>query len=220
MSREVTAPTSPLAPDLEAAVLTVLREHPDGLSEFALFAALAKAGFSAFEREVFADNLRMFRSHFVLFHVLYSMRDRLALACEGHLTIEAMRIRLSPWGSDGRASEGTSEHGGSDQRALAEHDPLRDYYLDLAHLETTEGELRTMLDAFWERFAADDRQADALRVFDLDARASWTDVKERHRALVFEHHPDRGGDEKKLAQINTAMRVLETVRRPRTRSSD
>lgn len=188
--------------DLEEAVLALLRASPDGISEFALFAALAKLGFSAFEREVFADQLRMFRSHFVLFHVLYAMRERLVLRREGHLTIDAMNIRLVGWNE-----AGDGENAGG---AIAEHDPLRDYYLDLSNLEAmSQDELASMLDAFWERFVADDRRGEALTVLELEPGATWDEIRLRHRELVFAHHPDRGGDSARLAAINAAMRILE-----------
>jgi DnaJ-domain-containing protein 1 len=189
-----------VSPDLEAAVLAILRAHPDGISEFAMFAELARGGFAEFEREVFADRMKMFRSHFVLFHVLYVIREELVMRREGHLTIEVMRIHLRPWASPDPNAEAT----------LTEHDPLRDYYLDPSNCDAmTDEELRAMLDRFWERFAAHDGRGDALRVLGLEPGASWDEVKSRHRALVFEHHPDRGGDAVQLAAINAAMRVLE-----------
>jgi hypothetical protein len=194
---------------LEAAVHAILRAHPSGVTEFALFAALAERGFAAFERRVFADTLRMFQSHFVLFHVLYAMRDRMVLRREGHLRIEATSIQLTPWDSAAASNDASARSEG-----LAEHDPMRDYYLDLDNLRTTTDEsLRSMLGAFWERFHASDRAAEALEVFGLEPGASWDAIKARHRALVFEHHPDRGGDAARLAEINAAMRLLQTLRR-------
>jgi hypothetical protein len=187
--------------DLEAAILAILREKDAGVSEFELFAELAKAGFAEFDREVFRDSMRMFRSHFVLFHVLYAMRERLILRHEGALEISALAIRLRAFDAGGPTAGST---------AMAEHDPLRDYYLDLANLDaTTEEDLRSMLDQFWERFAADDRRGEALRALGLAPDSPWDEVKARHRALVFEHHPDRGGDGARLAEINAAMRILE-----------
>jgi hypothetical protein len=195
--------------DLEEAVLAILRESPEGISEFALFAALAARGFSAFARDVFANSLQMFRSHFVLFHVLYAMRERLVLRQEAQLAIDAMRIKLTPW------SVPTPTDASAPSAAIGEHDPLRDYYLDLANLDAMSGgELASMLDAFWERFAADDRRGEALSVLDLGPGATWDEIRARHRELVFTHHPDRGGDAARLAAINAAMRILErAVRR-------
>lgn len=193
------------AATLEAVVLEVLRAHPEGTSEFALFAALAGRGFSEFSREVFADSLRMFRSHFALFHVLYAMRERLAIAREGHLTIESVRVRLVPWAEHAVAGSGA---------ALDAHDPLRDYYLDLENLDAmTERGLTEMLGAFWARFHADGRRDEALAALGLERGADWDAIKSRHRALVFEHHPDRGGDAEKLVAVNAAMRLLERARR-------
>ncbi len=177
----------------------LLLDHPEGLSEFALFAELAKRGFREFDREVFRDSMRMFQSHFVLFHVLHRMRERLADAQEGHLVIETLSIRLGPWQGD--------------VHALASPDPVAAYYLDRANLdETTEADLRAMLDAFWERYAAHGSVAEALGVLELAEGAGWEDVNAKHRALVFAHHPDRGGDASRLAEINRAMRILRTAR--------
>lgn len=198
--------------DLEAAVMGILRSHPKGLTEFALFAALARRGFAAFEREVFADNLRMFRSHFVLFHVLYAMRDRLVLQRDGHLRIEATCIQLTGWGADTTRPD-ADLNASAGAKSLAEHDALSDYYLDPNHLaSTTEDELHAMLGAFWHQFHEGAHQRDALRSFGLDGSATWDQIKARHRALVFEHHPDRGGDNARLAEVNAAMRVLNAVR--------
>lgn len=199
--------------DLEAAVMGILRSHPKGITEFALFAALARRGFAAFEREVFADNLRMFRSHFVLFHVLYAMRDRLVLQRQGHLRIEATCIQLTGWEADAEPYASASARAGA--KSLAEHDALSDYYLDPSHLEsTTEDELGAMLGAFWHQFHEGAHQRGALRIFGLDGSATWDQIKARHRVLVFEHHPDRGGDNARLAEVNAAMRVLKGVRGP------
>lgn len=188
--------------DLETAILEVLEAHPGGLGEIALWDELSRRGFVAFQREVLSNSMRMFRSHFALFHVLYAIRERLVSRGEGHLEIQAMSIKLTRFAvSDVVPSA-----------AVAEHDPLRDYYLDLSHLEsTTEEDLRAMLDAFWSRFAAQDRQVEALAVLGLEREASWEEVRARHRALVLEHHPDRGGDAAQLVAVNAAMRVLTAI---------
>lgn len=199
--------------DLEMAVVSVLRGHPAGLSEFAFFAALERAGFRAFARDVFSDRLRMFRSHFALFHVLYVLRERFHAQGEGTLTIEALHIQLTP---RRECADETSASLSAEERGLVAHDALAAYYLDRTNLtETTDDDVLELLDSFWSRFAAIDRQEDSLALFGLTTGATWHAIKARYRALVLEHHPDRGGDAAKLAEVNAAMRVLATAHRSR-----
>lgn len=51
---------------------------------------------------------------------------------------------------------------------------------------------------------------DALAVFGLGERATLVQIKDRHRALAKEFHPDRdaGNDPEAMRRINAAYRVL------------
>ncbi|MBI1921797.1 MAG: J domain-containing protein [Geobacter sp.] len=50
---------------------------------------------------------------------------------------------------------------------------------------------------------------DSLEVLGLSSRASLKEIKERHRALVKEHHPDAGGmDVERIRRINDAYRIV------------
>ena len=49
----------------------------------------------------------------------------------------------------------------------------------------------------------------AIEVFGLDRRATLAQIKARHRQLVKNHHPDRGGDDfDTIRRINAAHETL------------
>ena len=51
---------------------------------------------------------------------------------------------------------------------------------------------------------------EACRIYGLGERATLREIKERHRQLVRQHHPDAGGgcDPGAIRQINAAHRIL------------
>lgn len=184
---------------LADALLAVLHANPDGLTEHDLIRKLAHDD-PAFGSDVFADELTLFQCHFILFHLLYRLRDDLWKNGEGDLAIHCLKIELRPLLAD-------------NGQLPAAHDPLRDYYLDLANLESTgKQEVLAMLDTFWLRFARLDRRAEALAALGLADPVDDAEIKRRYRELAMEHHPDRGGEMEKLQEINAAMGLLEPKR--------
>lgn len=182
-------------------LLRVLRTHPAGLSEFELIKALEADGEPGFEAGCLRDNLSLFQTHFLLFHTLYRLNDQLWEQGEGRLEINALHIQWLP------LREG-------DQQQLAEHDPLRDYYLDLDNLKKADVQsVEELLQGFWKRFISNDERREALDTLELQDPVDWTEIKAQHRRLVMEHHPDRGGDEERLREINAAMEILARDRR-------
>ena len=57
------------------------------------------------------------------------------------------------------------------------------------------------------RLSEDERQA-ALTVLGLQDPVENTDIKMAYRRLAMAHHPDRGGDEETLKEINLAAKTL------------
>jgi len=179
------------------ALLALLREHPQGLSEYELLCALDERAQPGFERPDFHDSLGLFQTHFLLFHTLYSLRDQLRGEQRAELEISPLKIRLHPYAAAG-------------SETLAECDPLRDYYLDLDNLDaTSRRDVDSMLGRFWARLHSGDERQQALEVLGLSDPVDYDTVKRRYRRLVMEHHPDRGGDKQRLQELNTAMAILE-----------
>lgn len=178
------------------AILEELRRAPAGLSEYELLRRLSpRPDAEGLTTGDLRDAMGLFRVHFTLFHCLYHMRE--LLAAEGQdLTINCLRIALTP----------ARQIGG---QALGTHDPLADYYLDLANLETMDAaQVEALLGDFWRMFQRNSRRDEALGVLGLEGPVSDTQIKAQYRRLAMRHHPDRGGDPRTLQRINEAMAVL------------
>lgn len=188
-----------LPPDFDEAVLAVLRTHSTGIDEYRLIGLLAER----FPESLFAtpgalrDPLRLFQVHFLLFHALYRLSDRLA-ECGQQLRIHALGIVL-----EARRESGPG---------LCEPDPLRSYYLDWQQWATTHREdVERLLSQFRGMPAAisDQTRGQALALFELPDPTCPRAIKRRYRELVSRHHPDRGGDTATLQEINEALLILQ-----------
>ncbi|WP_417580702.1 DNA-J related domain-containing protein [Nitrincola sp.] len=180
-------------------LLALLKGRPEGISEYALLKLLHQEGHINLEADSFHDLVKLFRMHFLLFHRLYHLRDELHAEARGSLSIRALSIRLLPYAA--------SQHG------LVADDPLHRYYLDLQNLENdaSEAMLESMLSGFWSalKIPADaSAQQQALQLLELDASASDKQIKQAWRRLAMRHHPDRGGDEETIKQLNQAVSLL------------
>lgn len=183
--------------DLTDQLLQLLREAPEGISEFQLIQHLKARHSTHVPNLPLTDKLVLFRTHFMVFNALYRLRDRLWEERAAHLEIGPLQIRLSPYMSGAQS--------------LGEQDALRAYYLDEKHLkETTERDVEKLLESFWTRMQGNEEKAAALALFELeDGLVDYALIKLRYRQLVSQHHPDRGGSTTRLQSINKAMEILE-----------
>ena len=183
--------------DFYSRLHSLLVARPEGMAEHELLEVLQGEAIPLFVENDRHDSLEMFQRHFLLFHLLYGLRDKLREERCGDISIHCLKIVLLPptWEADGSLPE--------------LHDPLRDYYLDLGQLEDVErSDVEAMLNHFWQLFARYDRRDEALAVFGLDKDADYDMVKRRYRQLVCEHHPDRGGDPERFRQVKDAADKL------------
>lgn len=192
---------------LEAQVLALLTTHPAGLSEHELLKILRA------EHLLFADfsarePLSLFRGHFLLFHVLYRARDRLARERRGRLQIDPLRIVLVAEQSDEPMSAEA-------QLSLREPD-MSAWYADLQRLATvTATDVIELLRQFRAARTAHEQRQAALAVLGLQDPVNATVIKRQYRRLAMRHHPDRGGDERRLCAIHAALAVLKNGERRR-----
>ena len=169
-----------------------LDANPAGIGEYELIQALRARGFFDFLPPAPAAPHHLYRAHFLLFHALYELGDRLASSQQGLLQIEPLCIRRRPW-VPGDAS-------------LTTPDPLRAYYLDWSNLDgTTEQDVCDLIASFWRELGRVDGRAEALAVLGLEDPVDDETIKSAWRRLAMEHHPDRGGDSKRLQTINAAV---------------
>lgn len=185
-------------------LIEVLRSFPEGVNEHTLLKTLDEKGAVKLEPDTFSDSVKLFRTHFLLYNALYQLRDELWRTGKGHLEITAVRLQLQPYNPG--------------SPALQQHDPMRDYYLDMDMLEkTTQQDIESALNSFWKRlheetvFTGGGLKAKALKTLGLSDGVTAQEIKISYRRLAMQHHPDRGGDQEKLQQINEAMEVLRPL---------
>ena len=89
---------------------------------------------------------------------------------------------------------------------------LRRYYLDWSNMDnTTEADVDSLLNGFWQYYLAEDKQLDAYRALDLEVGVAWPEVQSRYRSLVAKHHPDRGGNASEFMAIREAYEILQNL---------
>lgn len=177
-------------------LLELLERHPNGIGEYELFNQLSALNFPDYQESERRPALGLFRAHFALFHALYRLRDRLWDAQRAQLDINTLCIRLSPYYAQ-------------NSDLPSRRDPLRDYYLDERHLhDTSANDVDQLLEKFWRRFGSRDQRAQALDVLGLNDPVDDLTIKQTWRRLAMQHHPDRGGNLRRLQDINAALNSL------------
>ncbi|MBF0136797.1 MAG: DnaJ domain-containing protein [Magnetococcus sp. DMHC-1] len=174
----------------------ILDLHPDGLREYDLYRILERQGVEPFVGRNLQDSLDLFRTHFLLFHLLYVLREQLHRERRGCLDIHCLKTILHPW------QQATA--------AVPERvDPLADYYLNLDNLAMTgRQEVEGMLESFWQGYQQYEQREQACSLLGLDPQASREEIRQRYRDLAFAHHPDQGGQSETFRDIAAAAAIL------------
>lgn len=142
------------------------------------------------------DTYSLFQNHFLLFHVLYRLRDEWWAEQVAHLDISPLKIQYLPY-----------QQG---QQEIAEADPLHDFYLDLSYLDNTcQHDVDEMMGRFWVGMHRNEHRDEALAILGLSDPVDDKTIKTAYQKLVMQHHPDRGGDDLKLQELNLAMDLLK-----------
>jgi len=184
--------------ELSQQIEAILIQNPQGLSEYELINCLQALENNDFDKLDLQDSLVLFQTHFVLFHCLHLLNDQ-GLAAQSYcLQISPMKIRMRAY------SQSFNEE-------LTKTDGLRDYYLDLRHLQNTDKEgAEQLINSFWQKYLAAEDRLEALAVLGLEEEGvGYEQIKQRYRQLAMENHPDRGGCERVFADIAQAMDTLK-----------
>lgn len=185
--------TPALLEQFQRIVLELLTPRVEGYSEYELLKELARRELIDYGAAQTNDALALFRSHFLLFHVLYRLRDQLRSEGGADLEINPLCIRLR-------------QYAARESRALDVADPLRSYYLEWENCAQTTGpDVDRMLGRFWIKYVRNDQRAEALGVLGLSDPVDDDTIKQTYRRLAMQHHPDRGGDGVQLREINAAV---------------
>ncbi|WP_166265762.1 DNA-J related domain-containing protein [Marinobacter caseinilyticus] len=185
---------------LMIAVESILRATPEGLSELALIRALQSKPWHLLGKVDFSQPERLYPVHFLVFHVLYRLRDEVSGQGE-KLNISPLTIRL---GRD----QTVSGRGWPEPT-----DKLRAFYLDLSQYQLSEASIGKMMDDFWSgrsfHYPASEEAAEAASILGFSQLPdSFDEIKYRFRRSVMLLHPDRGGDTAKVQELNEAFGTL------------
>jgi len=172
----------------------LLKEHPEGMNEWAVVTELKRRRLAPFAEADLGDSLLLFQVHFLLFHLLYLLKDQVCQRQET-LEIHCLKIQLQPQAVGGVP--------------LTQHDPLRNYYLDWQTFEqTNQAEVSQMLDQFWGDYEKHTSAAEAFQALGLSADASTEEIKSKYRQLAQKLHPDTGGSGLGFEKITWAKKIL------------
>ena len=178
-------------------ILEILKQSSTDLGEYDIIKTLEAQGYQ-FPVENDTYEMAIFKKHFITMNALYRLQSDL-IADGYYLSISPVVIRLE------------SIKSGTGSQQLTDDTPVevRDYYLDWSHFETTRADdVSAMLNDFWHRYYAMDKQADACQLLGVNAGFTHQELTHAYRRLAAEHHPDKGGDQEKFIEIRQAYEVL------------
>lgn len=185
---------------LLTAVEQILTAEPQTTwSEHGLIRRLLQAG--QLTADYATDSLALFHTHFLVMNALYQLRRRLVAEGRGGVEISALRIALIP-AADVAAQESRS-------LAAGDHE-VEGYYLDWANFASAStASVDELLSSFWRRYLVQDDRHQALQLLELAEPVTLRDIKQRYREKAMLWHPDRGGSDTQLAELNGALEVLK-----------
>ena len=178
--------------------------------EHALIQALKASDIAPFNALKLSNKLELFKAHFLIRHVLYTLRSQWRREAKAELSIEAVEIKRQPLSVVNR-------HTTASYTIIGAPDLLEQYYLDITNLyETTEAEVELMLKGFWQRVQSPLSSEEAFRTLGLKSDASYQEIKKAFRAQAQKAHPDKGGNESEFQALADARdTLLSTKAKPK-----
>jgi hypothetical protein len=184
--------------------ITLFLDEKNPCTEHEILSTLKDKKISPFDQLDLKQSKDLFCAHFLTMHALYQLQNDYLHHQLYNLNIQSIKIERHPYLSSTRTGENVD--------TLTQHDPLKDYYLDISHyFETSENEVNELLNSFWKKYLAQDDKQQALNTLDLPANSDYASIKKQYRLLAQKHHPDKGGCGKYFAKINAAKNILDTL---------
>lgn len=186
---------------LVSPILVILKNHPNGISEFDLLKKLRDQlpEFNTLAEDV---NLLLFRQHFLIMNALYQLQSSLWQEENLMLSICSTHIHLLS-NTQVPLSDTTTLSDSVDVK-------LATYYLDWSEYKTTDvKEVSYLLNRFYKGIGLRGDRALALKTLGIESDTpSKADIKRQYRKLAQHHHPDRGGNQDIFIDLRQAYEYL------------
>ncbi len=178
------------------AIITQPEHQP--ISEYKLIKLLQSGQYHTLNELKMNQTDQLFKLHFLIFHVLYTLQESLLNQKVGLLEITPLRIIIQP------IPQNDTSH-----TTIKQRNKLAEYYLDMKNLaNTTPLEIEHLILSFWKSFHNPDSHLESLKILDLTPPVSYDEIKIQYKRLASKHHPDKGGSKEMTQQINQAMATL------------
>lgn len=192
---------------MKQAISDILLAQVQPLSEFELIRRLQNEPYELLSERALRGSLSLFQTHFLVFHCLYLLRDQWREEGLCDLRIEPLAIACEKLDSHNNQASG---------RDLKKTDPLREYYLDLSHFEsTTTAKVDALLNGFWRDLGIPghgvtaDERSQAMMTMQLETMPeTQSQLKRQFRQQVHQKHPDKGGSAAAMQSLQHAYQIL------------
>lgn len=181
-------------------ILDILKTSSAAISEHQLLGLLALP-LQEFQGLSETPQLALFQKHFLVMNALYQLQQSVA---DGgfFLKVSPLCIALLPHEENVKTAIIDAQ----------EDQALRQYYLDWNNYkDTSEKDVESMLEGFWQRYIASDQQQAAYQLLGVSHGVSWEVVQQSYRRQVAEKHPDRGGSADEFVHLREAYEILARV---------
>lgn len=146
-------------------------------------------------------NLELFQVHFLVMNALYKLQKELWAQKKWQVSISALEISVNSC-IDGA--------GNTEVQAQSVDPSLQEYYLNWDNFKSASAaSVDQLLQGFWEKYLSQDDKVWALSVVGIQEPTDFIEIKRQYRKRAMDLHPDRGGDNESLAELNQALEILK-----------
>jgi hypothetical protein len=186
----------------------ILAEDFDFISEHQLIKKIQSPPHDLLTSLALKHTHELFQLHFIIFHILYGLKEKWIKSGVGELLINPLQISIVYSDEPNKTEDNKSINNNN----VSGIDKLAEYYLNLNNLtETSAQDIDQLLLGFWKEFYQPTAHNDALTLLNLSPPVIYSDIKKQYKRLASKYHPDKGGSTEKIQQINQAMATLSNI---------
>ena len=147
------------------------------------------------------DNFELFQVHFLVMNALYRLQRELWQQKKWQLSISALEISVTNCADDS---------GNTDVYLQSVDSGLQEYYLNWDNFKSASARsVDQLLHGFWEKYLSQDDRVWALNIVGAQEPTDFIEIKGLYRKKAMQLHPDRGGNNESLSELNQALEILK-----------